>query len=495
MKKTLNCVAFDIGGSRGRCMLGKYDGKSINLELSYEFNTISTNLRGTYFWDVLQQFESIKNGLKKVSHNVNAQVASMGIDTMGCNFALLDKNGNLIGAPLYTRIPQKKEVMAHVFEKIPAEDIFAITGLQVSKLNTLYHLAELQMQKSPQLDIAHKLLMIPDLYNYWLSGEAVSEYTIASTTHLIDAKRRDWSYDLIKKNEIDPNLFPQIVNTGTILGGFYQDIVDETGLKDTKVIANALHDTASALLSLGNKRKNNLFVSLGTWAILGSELKEPILTKEAMHAGFANEGAAYKNIRIVYNSLGTGILRQCKEIWEIEEKRTISFEELIAKGQKTKSLSTFMNPRYEEFLVTNNMVKSIQNYCINTGQRVPETKGEFVRTIAESLAMSFKAIVERLSVCTNERYDILHIMGGGSRDALICQCAADALNMHVVTGPVEAASAGNIIAQLKAFGELRTQQDIQELVNRSFPRKEYLPKNTEIWDDRLEECKKKKIFN
>ena len=472
-------------------MLGKYNGDKLSLEQADEFVNLLANIRGVRYWNAPQQFECVKRGLCALRKKYGSNIVSMGIDTMGCNFAFLDRRGELIGEPYYTRVPQRPEVLNYVFDRISPSELFSITGMQTAKLNTLYHLAEMKMQNSPLLAMAHTFLMVPDLLNYWLTGETVSEYTTASTTDLLDAAAQDWSRGLLERLQIDAGMFPEIVNTGTELGALMPQVAHEVGLNNIKVIEAPMHDTASALLTMGNESDNNLFFSIGTWAILGTEVTKAVLDTAVKDAGFANEGAAYKNIRLVYNSPGTSLLRGCAAIWG----GNTDYGELAREASRTPGISTYLNLRNPEFLTTGNMVGAILKYCARTSQTPPKTRGEYARTITESIAMSCKNAVSRLIGITGQSYSSLTVMGGGGKDEFLCQCIADALNIRVVAGPSEASSIGNIIAQLKAGGEIKTASEIRELMARSFPHREYEPQNPDNWDAAYASCMERGIYD
>jgi sugar (pentulose or hexulose) kinase len=493
MKKTINSIAFDMGGSHGRCVLGRFDGSSVILEEAQTFAMIHGKIRGTLYWDALHQYESIKSCLRAMAVKCDRDIASMGIDTMGCNFALLDERGDLISLPFYTRIPQREDVLKYAFDRISADDLFETSGIQTNKLNSLYHFADMKMKQAPQLDVAKTMLMLPDLLNYWLTGRIASEYTIASTSGMLDMSRGKWSNKIANAMGLNEDIFPEIVPSGTFLGTPTGDLAEDIGLPDMRVIANAMHDTASALVCAGNEDDENLFVSLGTWSIMGVEARKANFDKRLKLAGFANEGAAFGGVRIDFNEPGMLLLEACISAWQSEHSEIVAYDDISALAA-AESIASFIDPLHKSFLGTNDMPDAIRRFCSSSGQDIPRTIGELARVVCQSIAMSFKFALNALKSVTGGKYKSLTMMGGASRNEFMCQCIADALDARVTAGPAEASSLGNIMIQLMSLGEIKSAVDIRELVRNSYNLREYEPKDTRYWDEMYGVCESKGLY-
>jgi len=494
MSKKITCATFDIGASHGRCMLGSFDGSRLELNPIYEFNNLLSKLGSVYYWNAPQQFENVKLGLRKAKSVSDNPIESMGIDSMGCNFVLLDRLNRMISEPYLTRIPQRRAVLEYVFERIPPKELFNITGMHIKKLNTLYHLAEMKMQNNPHLEIAKKLLMVPDVINYWLTGNAISEFSTASTTDIMDIKTLNWSKVITNRMGIDHSIFPEMLNTGERIGVLRSDICEETGLANLNVIATPLHDTASAHMCLGENRNDELFLCLGTYAILGMQTPIPIFDQRLMSGGFAHECTGYKNKIIVYNFHGTSLLIDCINQWKKNGVSVPGYDVLSSEAEMEKSLHTYINPRYPGFIKPDNILNEIHTYCNATNQKTPETRGEVVRTLYESIAMNCKYAVDTLRNVVDKKFNRIRVMGGGSRDRVLCKLIADVLNIDVIAGPSEASSLGNAITQLISIGEIRGENEVDSIINNSFSIDKYYPQNAAIWDNEYERIQGLSIF-
>ncbi|GAA0181458.1 rhamnulokinase family protein [Clostridium sediminicola] len=478
-------ITLDIGGSGGRCVVGSYDGNKLTLEKVGEFENSHVRVLNHYYWDVLKLFSGIKDSLKKVNKLYGKELVSLGVDTMGVNFALLDSNGELIGNPFYTRVPQKKEILNKTFNRVPRKEIYGTTGLQLTKLNSLYHLAEMVGTNSPALKNAKTFLMLPDLINYWLTGKTVSEYTIASTSHLLDASKKEWALDMIKDMGIPTHIFPEIIKPGNTIGKLHPKVAEDIGIHRISVAATASHDTAAALACVPAEIENYAYLSSGTWGMLGCETSEPILTEKAMKYNFANEGSVLGNTRFIYNSVNLWILKECKRIWELEGRK-YTWDELINMAEESKPFLAFIDPQWSEFLVPENMPKTIQKMCSNTGQNIPETKGEIVRVIIESLALKYRYTFDNLTEIIGRKPEVLHIVGGGGRNKMLSRFTANAINVPVITGPYDATAVGNIIMQMIAVGDISSYEEGKELIRKSFPCKTYLPALKNVWEEKYQ---------
>ena len=457
-------LAADFGGGSGRVIAGWLDGGRLVMEEVHRFPNRQVRLGKHVYWDFPALFADMKDGLKKAAAK-GYEVESIGVDTWGVDFGLIDRDGNLLGNPVCYRDARTAGVPEKVAKILNPSDHYATTGIQVMEINTLAQLYSLK--GSAQLEAAEHLLFMPDLFSYFLTGVANNEYCISSTSELIDAKRRDWSWETIKILDLPERIFGKIVMPGTVRGTLTKEVAEETGLGAVKVVAVGSHDTASAVAAVPAVEGDGAvaFLSSGTWSLLGLELPEPILTEEARLAQFTNEGGVGGRIRFLQNITGLWILQRLMAEWEERgEKQT--FGELLPAAEKAeiKSLipvadAAFMNPA--------SMEAAIITYCRETNQPVPQTKAEITRCVLQSLAAKYREAISGVAGLLPNPLKRLHIIGGGSQNALLNQLTADALGIPVWAGPVEATAMGNILVQAMAAGEIADLAALREVVRSS----------------------------
>jgi rhamnulokinase len=462
-------LAVDLGAESGRVMAVHFDGGELKLEELHRFPNGAVEVHGTLYWDFLQLWSEIQAGIE---HGKGHGPASIGVDTWGVDFGLLDKDGRLLGNPVCYRDNRTEGMMDLVFEQVPKEQIFARTGIQFMRINTLFQLASLVQSHSSQLEVARTFLTAPDLLNYWLTGAKVSEYTIASTTQMIGAQSRQWATDLLAQIGISEHIFPEIVQPGTRLGA-YQGI---------PVIAPACHDTGSAVAAMPTELAGAAYISSGTWSLVGLETDKPYLGPDAMAANATNEGGTNGTIRLLTNVSGLWLVQQCRSAWRKEGKE-YDYGDLVKLAEAAPSLRSFVDPNEPEFLVPGDYPALVRGYCAKTGQPVPEDEGSVIRTILESLAMEYRTVFERLVKLTGKSLDVIHILGGGSRNRLLNQLTANATGRLVVAGPAEATVLGNALVQLIAIGELNDLQEARRLVATSDHLKHFEPQETSLWHE------------
>lgn len=468
-------IAVDLGAESGRVMQVGYDGHRLQLEEKHRFPTGGLTVGKTMYWDILRLWQDITTGIKAVS-----QAAAVGVDTWGVDFALLDRDGHLLANPVHYRDPRTDGMMEWVFERVPRREVFERTGIQFMQLNTLYQLASLACNRSPLLDIAEKFLMLPDLLNYWLSGAMVSEFTIATTTQFYSPHTANWDTDLLARIGIPAHIFPQIVPSGAKLGEYH----------GVPVIAPACHDTGSAVAAVPTTTQNYAYLSSGTWSLLGLELDAPVITESSYAANVTNEGGVGGKFRFLRNITGMYLIQQSRLTWQEQTGKKYDYAELAALAEAAEPFRSLFDPDDNYFLLPGDFPAHIRQFCDRTGQPQPETPGQVTRAIYESLAYKYRYFLDKLIAVSGQPVERLHIIGGGSRNALLCQMVANAIARPVVAGPAEATAMGNALVQLMALGEFNTLAEAREMLSRSAETVTYTPQRIAAWEDEYERFKK-----
>ncbi len=470
----MNYVAFDLGASSGRALLGSLEADRLDIIELHRFPNGPVQLPSGLHWNILDLWTQIMQGLRAAaSHNP----VSVGMDTWGVDFGLLDKRDVLIGNPYHYRDHRTQGMMAAAFEQMSRADIYARTGIQFMELNTLYQLFAMVKQGAPALDIAQTLLFTPDLLNFWLTGRKVNEFTIATTSQCYSPLTGTWATDVLAALGIPAGIFQEVVPPGTVLGALRDEVARESGLTELSVIAPASHDTGSAVAAVPAENKNFAWLSSGTWSILGAEASEPDLSEKALAFNFTNEGGVFDTWRLSKNITGLWFMQECKRKWGV------SYDELTQLAAEARPFLAVIDVDAPVFFHPGDMPQKIQDYCANTGQPVPQTYGEITRVILESLALKYRQVLDQLDELTGFRHEPLHIIGGGTRNQLLNQFAADATGRTVITGPVEATATGNILMQAIAMGQLADLAEARAIVRNSFPPSIYEPQADDRWDE------------
>lgn len=485
-------LAIDFGASSGRAIIGKIKNDKISLHEIHRFPNQPIQMMGHLFWDFPYLFNEMKKGIIAVRKNGFKDLKGMAIDTWGVDFGLITKDNQLIGNPYCYRDPRTNGMLEAVFEKVGKEKLYSITGIQFIQINSLYQLYSMVETDSPLLEIADKLLFMPDLFNFYLTGEKHNEYTIASTSQLLDGRERVWAADVFSQLRMPQKLMSVIIDPGTIIGNMLPEIETETGVKNVPVIATASHDTASAVAAVPAKGENWAYLSSGTWSLMGIEVEQPIISSDSLAYNFTNEGGAEGKIRFLRNAMGLWLLQRCMHQWEIEGN-SVHYEEMPTLVEKEKPFRSIVNPDDPGFLNPPNMVTAIQNYCRKTNQPVPESQGQVLRCIFESLALRYRSILNMINAMHSQKIDRLHIVGGGSQNNLLNQFTANALGIPVIAGPSEATALGNILVQAIARKELNSISEGRELIRNSFDLQEFHPQDLNEWEEAYQE--KKELFN
>lgn len=474
-------VAIDLGAESGRVVVGIFDSGSLRLHEVHRFRTGPTQLFSTMRWDILGFWREIESGLSAVSTAHTKSPIAIGIDTWGVDFGLLDREGELIANPYHYRDQRTSGVMEKVCNLVSRHEIFERTGIQFMPVNTLYQLYSMVSSDSAQLERAETFLMIPDLINYWLTGQKVCEYTNATTTQLHDP-RGGWSRALFEKLGLPLKIMPKIVSPGTVLGSLLKNVASRTGLREVRVVAPACHDTGSAVAGTPGSGCNWAYLSSGTWSLLGVEVTEPVLHEEAFRHNFTNEGGAAGTFRFLKNISGLWLVQECRRAWAAAGK-DMSYAELTEIASRARPFAALIDPDSEVFLQPGEMPARIECYIAERDQRLQLDPGTVVRTILESLALKYRYILELIEAVSGRQVSTIHIVGGGSENRLLNQFTADATGKVVMAGPTEATAVGNILMQAVACGEIGGLADAREVVRRSFEIVAYEPTAQSAWDE------------
>jgi rhamnulokinase len=477
---TRHHLAIDIGAESGRAILGTLDDGVLRLEELHRFPNTPVRVFSHLYWDVLRLFYEIQQGLRIVGRERHLEIAGIGVDTWGVDFALLGPDGALVDMPRHYRDPRTNGMMEKLFDSVPRGEVFAHTGIQFMQLNTLYQLYAMKLAGAPALASAERLLMIPDLLNYWLTGVQRTELTIASTTQFYNPAAKRFSTELLEKLRIRTDILAEIVNPGALLGPLTPQVREYAGLGDTPVYATGCHDTASAVAAVPATGSDWCYISSGTWSLMGVELDNPVINERALAMNLTNEVGACGKIRLLKNIAGLWVLQECKRAWELDGIAH-SYEKLAAMAKEAKPFTAVLNP--EEFLDPGDMPTRIAAYCRRTGQAEPSAPGEFARTILESLALRYRQVLENLEALIGRSIGVIHIVGGGSKNELLNQLVADATGRTVVAGPGEATAAGNVLIQAIGAGTLSGLEEAREVVQQSFGVRRFEPSGASGWRD------------
>lgn len=475
-------IAADFGAESGRLILGTFKNNRISLQEIHRFPNRQVKVFGHIYWDLLYLFDELKKGLRFAANQGHGELAGIGVDTWGVDFGLIGRKDHLLGNPYAYRDSRTRGMMEKAFKLIPRDEIYRITGIQFMQLNSLFQLLSMVETSHPFLDQAERLLFMPDLFNFLMTGRKVSEYSIASTSQLLNARTRQWSAEVFSQLNLPLDIMPEILPPGSVIGKLLPDICEETGLAPTEVITPAGHDTASAVAAVPAVDTDWAYLSSGTWSLLGVELKEPIITGQSLKNNFTNEGGVDNTIRFLRNNMGMWLLERCRKQWQ-QEKTDVSYDHLLILAAQASPFHCFIDPDDPGFLHPANMPQAIRQFCKNNQQPVPQSQGEIVRCIFESLALKYRFIVEKINSMRSQKIQKLHIVGGGSRNEMLNQFTANALGIPVYAGPVEATALGNILIQAISRGVVADLAEGRELVSASFPVKEFRPKGTAAWDE------------
>jgi rhamnulokinase len=473
-------IAVDLGAGSGRVMAARTDLHRLELEEVHRFENPGVELPDGSYWNIYGLYLEILKGLRLAVEAYGGEIASIGIDTWAVDFALLDGRGAVLGMPHQYRDPRFEGMAERMHGMMPEEEIFRRTGIKTNFYNTSLHLLAEAGRDSPALAHASKLLFVPDLLAYWLTGVQAVERTNASTSQLMDPVTGDWCREVIRALELPEAPFGEVIAPGTLLGPLRKEVAALVGRAEIPVVATATHDTAAAVAGIPMTGGERLWLSSGTWSIMGVELKDPITTSQALRYGFCNELGVENSVRFLKNIGGLWLIQECRRQWALEGD-AMGYAELTKLAAEASPFSAFIDPDDSLFASPGGMPEKICQYCERTGQQVPRDKGTILRVATDSLALKYRFVFERLQRLTNRKFTKLHMGGGGIQNAALSQATASALGIEVIAGPVEATSCGNVITQMVATGHLDDISAGRELIRRSFEFKHYLPRDVGAW--------------
>ena len=474
-------LAFDLGAASGRAILGSLDTNRLTIRELHRFSNEMIPVRGHLHWDVYRLFDEIQTGLVICAQKT--QIESLAVDTWGVDFGLVGQDGTLLEMPFAYRDAQTRGAMEDFLKNFPKERVYNLTGTQFLPFNSLFQLHAMKRAKSSLLEASRDLLFMPDLFQYLLTGEKKTELTFATTTQLYNPEKRGWEKELFDALGLSPFLMQDIVDPGTKVGNLNVRITQQFDRKDVLVIAVASHDTASAVAAVPAQGEDWAYISSGTWSLMGIETKKPIINELALKLNFTNEGGVEGTFRFLKNIAGLWLLQKCCDTWSPGKQE--NYGDLTAMAREVQPFRFIIDPDWEGFLNPKHMPETIQRFCVKTGQAVPQSQGEFVRGICESLALKYRLVLDELKQIGSHPIGRIHIMGGGAKNPLLCQFTANATELPVYAGPAEATAIGNIMMQAVTCGWVRSLKHMREIVRNSFDVKLYEPAQTEEWKEAL----------
>ncbi|MGQ0635930.1 MAG: rhamnulokinase [Planctomycetaceae bacterium] len=476
-------LAVDLGAESGRVIAGLFDGARVRLDEVHRFPNGGVHVAQSLHWDVLRLWSDIQTGLAKGAQTYGTAARSVGVDTWGIDYVLLSRNGQLLGQPYHYRDPRTAGVMERAFSRVPRKDIFAATGLQFMPMNTLYQLIAARDANPRLLELAERILLMPDFFHWLLCGSQVVEFTNATTSQCLDATTRTWASELLRRFEIPTGMFPEVVPPGTKLGVLRSDLAQRLRLPRLEVVAPATHDTAAAVVAVPTSQTGRArwaYISSGTWSLLGVEVNNAVLTRRALELNVTNEGGVDGTYRLLKNVMGLWLVQECRRSFE-RQGRSLSYGDLTRLAHDAAPFKTLIDPDAPEFLAPADMPQAIRDWCQARGAAAPESEGALVRCALESLALKYHRVLGWLEELSGETIEVLHVVGGGSQNELLNQFTANACGRPVVAGPVEATALGNVLVQARADGEIASLADMRRVVAASSDLKRYEPRERDAW--------------
>ena len=482
MSEMKQLLAFDFGASSGRAMLGRFDGSRIDLEEIHRFTNDPVQVGDTLYWDVLRLFHEVKQGLLKTKSL--GSIDSLGIDTWGVDFGLVDERGYLLENPVHYRDQRTQGIMDQVYRIVPKDELYRHTGTQLIYFNTLYQLYALKMRRPELLARAARMILMPDLFLYFLTGHQQSERTIASTGQMLNARTGEWDLEILNRLGLPTNILCPLVDAGTLAPPVSEAICRELGIQPIQTVAVTSHDTASAVVAVPAAGSDFIYISSGTWSLMGIESPQPLINDKTFGYNFTNEGGYNRTTRFLKNIMGLWLIQESRRQW-IREGAEVSYADLEREALATAPFGSLIDPDDESLAAPGDMPARIRELCRKTGQAVPDSRGEVVRCIYESLALKYRVIKNQIEEIAGHPYPYLHVVGGGTKDGLLSQYTANATGSPVIAGPIEATALGNMAVQLLARGVLKSLTEARQVTAASFALKHYQPQDQEAWETAL----------
>jgi len=475
-------LAFDLGASSGRAILGTLANNKLELTEIHRFANQMQRINGHYFWNIFSLFNELKTGLKKCVREFGIRPESIGIDTWGVDFVHLNKEGLILSLPFAYRDSRTDYSMEDMFQVVSREVMYAQTGIQFMQFNSIFQLFSMVKDHSSLLKITDSILFMPDALNYLFSGVKKSEFSIASTSQMIVPGTCNWNYKLIEKTKIPSRILQDIIQPGTILGPIQKEVAAETGSNPIPVIAVAGHDTASAIVSVPSLLNNFAYISSGTWSLMGIESPNPIISDQTLHLNFTNEGGVEGTTRFLKNIMGMWLIQESQRVWE-EQGTKYTWPEMVELARNSEPFKFLINPDDSMFLNPRDMTQAVRDFCYQTAQGTPQTHGETIRCIYDSLALKYRNTLEQIRKVSDQPIEVIYIIGGGASNHFLNQLTADATGLWVVAGPSEATAIGNIMIQAKALGYVGSLNEIRQIVADSFSLAKFIPSAELDWDE------------
>lgn len=477
-------LAFDLGAESGRAIVGEIKNGKLQLSEIHRFETQGMSINGSLRWDVYRLFSELKNAMKIYVENYGPELSSIGVDTWGVDFGLLDKRGKLIGLPYHYRDKRNEGTDEIIEQKMGHQKVYELTGIQFLTINTLNQVISMKRDEDSSLEIAQDLLFIGDLLHYFLTGKACAEYTLASISQMYNTTKRRWSKEIFEAYDIPKTLQTKIVQAGDIIGTIRADLAKEVGLSaSTKIIAPGVHDTASAFAAVPAIGENWAMISSGTWSITGLEIDKPITTQECYEMNISNSGGVLGKTMFLKNVMGLWIIQCCKKVWNRIEP-DLDYSKIVIRAEKATPFAGMIDPDDSVFLNPEDAPGEVAGYLLATNQPPVDSSdvGQIARIVFESLAFKYRYMFERLAKATDKKIETLHITGGGCKNEMLNQFTSNTMGLKLIAGPIEATAAGNILMQAYGFGEISGLSELREVVRNSFELKTYQPVDTEIWE-------------
>ncbi len=477
-------AAVDLGAQSGRVAVGRFDGERLGVTEVHRFPNVPVRIGDTLHWDILRVYRDVLDGLRAAAREAG-RVDSVAVDSWGVDFGLIDTQGRLVQNPVHYRDGRRARAMDGVLAQIPARELYERTGIQLMPINTVFELGAMAAEADPALDAAATMLLIPDLLHYWFCGAATTEFTNATTTQCFDPHAGGWAADLLERIDVPTRLLPDVVQPGTRLAPLGAAVAEETRLGSAVVVAVATHDTGSAVAAVPFRQPGSVFISAGTWSLVGLEVQAPVITDAAFAANLTNEGGVDGTFRLLRNVTGLWLIHECRRVWA-EEGREHSFDQLVALAKDAPALQSFIDPNDAAFGDPGDMPARVRAFCAHTGQPEPVDPGAVVRCILESLALKHAQTIDLLASVTGATPKEIHVVGGGARNELLCRWTADAAGLPVLAGPEEATLLGNMLVQAMALGEIASLAEGRELIRASVAPTAYEPQETSKWQEAKE---------